>query len=341
MAFAGMFRAYSLAATLLAALPFAAYAQGAIKVEEHVQYLGKPNNIRVSNDTVELILTTDYGPRIMRYAFTGSGPEGNVFGTLPTDKPTLHTAYGDWYIYGGHRLWHAPEENPRTYAPDNDPIQYTIEGNTVKLIQPVERQTGIVKEIWMTLDPQGSHVTVTHRLTNKNPWSIDMAAWAMSAMNKGGMAILPQEPYRSHDDYLPPIRPMVLWAYTDLTDPRWYVGKSYITLKQDVNATSSQKMGILNRQGWAAYGLGTLLFLKRFHFHPEENYPDYNSDTETYTDAGFLELETLGPLLHVAPGQTISYSEEWWLYKNVNLGNGEAGIAAAMLPILTETGRGR
>jgi hypothetical protein len=321
------------AGTLFAARPGA--TQNAVKVEEKVVYLGTPNNIRLSNGTVELILTTDYGPRIMRYALAGSGPDDNVFATLP--GPTLKTEFGEWWIRGGHRLWHAPESIPRTYDPDNDPVQVTIEGNTVKLAQPVEKNARIQKEMWVTLDPQGSHVTVTHKLTNRGLFASEMACWALSAMNRGGVAIFPQEPYQSHDEELLPVRPMVLWGYTNLTDPRWMLGKSFLTLRQDVTLKEPQKLGIQNRQGWAAYAHNGALFLKRFAYEKTRTYPDFGCNNETYTNDAFLELETLGPLEKVEPGQSITHTEHWWLYKNVDLGNGEAGIAAALQPILTET----
>jgi hypothetical protein len=305
-----------------------------VKVEKNVNYLNSSKNIRLSNGTVELIIPTDYGPRIMRYAFAGSGEDDNVFATLP--GPTLKTDLGEWYIRGGHRLWHAPEGLPRSYEPDNGPIQVEMDGSTVKLIQPTEKTTQIQKEIWVTLDPQGTHVTVTHKLTNKGLFTVDMACWALSAMNKGGMGIFPQEPYKSHDEELQPARPMVLWAYTNLADPRWKWGKSLFTLQQDVNNKEAQKVGIQNRQGWAAFAHNGTLFVKRFPFDKTRTYPDFGCNNETFTNDAFLELETLGPMERVDPGQSITHTENWWLFKDVNLGRGEAGIASALAPIVAQ-----
>lgn len=307
-----------------------------VKIEQKVAYLGAPNNIRVSNGVVELIIATDYGPRIMRYALAGSKDDDNMFATL---EGGVKTDYGQWLIRGGHRLWHAPESIPRTYIPDNDPVQVVIEGSTVKLIEAVEKPTGIQKEMWITLEPQGSHVTVQHKLTNKGLFATEMACWSLSAMNKGGTAVFPQEPYLSHDDSLLPVRPMVLWGYTNLTDPRWMIGKAFLTLHQDENNKEPQKLGIQNRQGWAAYSHNGALFLKRFAFEAGRTYPDFGCNNETYTNEAFLEMESLGPMEKVEPGQSISHREDWWLYKNVDLGNGEAGIAAAIQPILTETAK--
>jgi hypothetical protein len=310
-------------------------ANAQVKIERDVPYLGTPHNIRMSNGTVELILPTDYGPRIMRYAFVGSGDDGNIFATIP--GVTLKTSLGDWYIRGGHRLWHSPEAIPRSYVPDNAPIQVEIDGNTVKLIEPVEEITNIQKEIWVTLDPQGSHVTVVHRLTNKGLFPVQMACWAMSAMNTDGKAIFPQEPYVSHDADISPARPLTLWKYTDMSDPRWMWGKQFITLTQDPNRSEPQKFGIGDHQGWAAYFRHGVLFLKRFDYHDDQTYPDFGCNVESFTNNIFLELETLGPLETVPPGGTITHTEQWWLFKNVDLGTGEAGIAAALQPILEET----
>src|SRR5205085_12065981 len=71
-------------------------AQNGVKIENKIAYLGLPNNIRLSNGTVELILTTDYGPRIMRYALAGGGEDDNVFATIP--GVTVKNALGEWYI---------------------------------------------------------------------------------------------------------------------------------------------------------------------------------------------------------------------------------------------------
>lgn len=308
-----------------------------VKIEQKVAYLGSPNNIKMSNGVVELIIATDYGPRIMRYAMAESKDDDNVFATIPPDKPTLHTEYGDWFIRGGHRLWHSPEAVPRTYETDNDPVQVTIEGSTVKLAQPIEKHTQILKEIWITLDPTGSRVTVVHRLTNKGTFALEMAGWAMSAMNKGGKAIIPQEPFVSHEKVKLPARPVVLWPYTNMKDPRWMFGTNFITLQQDVTNNDSQKLGVFDTLGWAGYSHAGALFLKRYSVDKSKPYPDYNSNTEIYTDGGFLELETLSPLQQIAPDQTLTHTERWWLFNKVDLGSGEAGIAAALQPILSQT----
>ncbi|MBE7558267.1 hypothetical protein HS125_04720 [bacterium] len=285
---------------------------------------GWPNCIHISNGEIELIATTAVGPRIMRFGFVG----GQNF--LKEYAEQLGKTGGDeWRIYGGHRLWHAPEAIPRTYWPDNAPLAHEWEGDTLKLSQPVEPTTGIQKELEITMDAAGSHVTVLHRLINRNLWEIETAAWAMSVVAPGGRAIFPQEEYRPHPEYLLPARPIVLWHYTNMSDPRWTWGEKFIQLRQDPSAKTKQKVGFYNSKGWAAYELAHELWFKRYDVTPDGKYPDYGCNTETFTDANMLEIETLSPLTRLAPGACLEHTEEWFLYK-LSLGVDEAGMEKAL-----------
>jgi len=325
-------RAYrELAAVLLGAIVCGVTASAQVKVEK-VQCLGQPNCYRLANKSVEVVVTTDVGPRIIRYANIG---DENLLGELPSDA--VKTEFGTWKPWGGHRLWTAPEAMPRSYSPDNDPVAHTIDGNTIRLVQPIEPKTGIQKEITVTLDPEGSGVTVAHRLTNKGVWDVEVAPWALTIMNGGGEVIIPQEPYRSHDDYLLPARPLVLWHYTDLADPRWTIGKKYIRLRTNEQMKEPQKIGVGNRQGWAAYLRKRTLFVKRFPWVENGTYPDFGSNTETYTAGSFIELETLAPLTRLAPNQSADHTERWFLFGNVDAGQSEETLERALQPALAAT----
>ncbi|HKS30251.1 MAG TPA: hypothetical protein VJS44_20670 [Pyrinomonadaceae bacterium] len=293
---------------------------------EKVTYFGQVGCVRLSNGTVELVATVDVGPRIIRYGFPGGE---NILGELP--GVSIDTPLGPWKPWGGHRLWTAPEANPRSYVPDNDPVEYEAEGERgLRLTQRVERETGIQKELFVTLEDEGTRVTIRHVITNRNLWAIEVAPWAITNMKAGGEAILPQEPYRSWDEYLLPARPFVLWHYTDLSDPRWTIGPRYLRLKSDERIASPQKAGVLNKQGWAAYHLRGTLFIKRFDYEEGASYPDYGSNAEVYTGGSTIEVETLSPIRRLEPGESALHTETWELFPNVNLGENEEEIEAAI-----------
>lgn len=134
---------------------------------EKVSYRGWPSCIKLTNGHIELIATTDVGLRIIRFGFVGGQ------NLLKEYEDQVGKTGGDtWRIYGGHRLWHAPEDPRRTYYPDNAPIKYTWDGKTLKLIQPVEAATGIEKQIDITLDSKTNRVKLVHRLVNNNVWDV-------------------------------------------------------------------------------------------------------------------------------------------------------------------------
>ena len=53
-----------------ALMAIAMTASSAVKIEK-TNFKGWPNSYRISNGTVEVIVTGDVGPRVMRYGFAG------------------------------------------------------------------------------------------------------------------------------------------------------------------------------------------------------------------------------------------------------------------------------
>ncbi len=306
-------------------------AAAEVKVDR-VTCPGQGECVRLANGTVEVLIATAFGPRIVGYGFPGAD---NILGWVP--DTSVATALGQWKPWGGHRLWSAPEHMPRSYSPDNDPVDVQIQGSTVTVTQAVEPRTGLEKILTVTLDPTGTGVTVGHRLVNRNLWDIQVSPWAVTILNTGGTILLPQEPYASHDDALLPVRAMTLWAYTDFTDPRWQIGPRFLRLRTDGSRAGSQKVGIANRQGWAAYHRRDQLFVKRYDWQEGAVYPDFGVNTEAYTAGAFIELETLGALVPLPPGAAATHEERWSLFGAVTQPSGDDALAAALAPHLAQT----
>jgi len=310
--------------------PLSVYAEG-IDMQK-VAYGGWANCVKLTNGKIELIATTDVGPRIIRFGFVGGQ---NLFKEYPEQMGK--TGGDKWCIYGGHRLWHAPENIPRTYWPDNDPVDAKWDGKTLTLTPLPEKANGIQKQIEIAMDEKANRVRLLHRLVNLNPWEIELAPWSLTVMTQKGRAIYPQEPFIPHEEYLLPARPIALWHYTQMADPRWIWGNKYIQLKQDPKAsgkTMKQKIGFFNKQGWAAYFLDGDLFIKRFDVDPNGRYPDFGCNTETFTDSEMLEVESLGPLARLAPNGGKAEHTEVWSLDKVQVGEDEASLDAKVLPLV-------
>ena len=276
-----------------------------------LKYLEFENCLSLSNGEIEVVVSTDFGPRILAYNFVGGT---NVFGIYADSK--VVTALGEFKPYGGHRLWTAPENMPDSYAPDNAPVEYFYDenANSVRLVQPVEKITQTQKEMTVTLDKSGSGVTVHHKITNLSDREIECAAWALTIMRGGGEVLIPNEPYAAYSPQtLLPVRNLTVWSYTDLNDSRWRFDREFIRLKVDAEKSEPQKIGVLNKQGWARYEIGDVAFTKKFEHFESAVYPDMNSNTEVYTAADFVEIETLAPLCRLNSMESAEHAESWSL----------------------------
>jgi len=305
------------------------FLSAAVKIEK-TQYRGWPNCYRISNGEVELVVTTDVGPRIIRYSFVGGQ---NVFKEF--DEQMGKHGESSWQARGGHRVWMAPEDPVLTYAADNSPIHAEVKGEVVTLTGNVEKETGLEKQMIVRLASTGSSVEVVHKITNKGAKARQFAVWALTMMAQGGVGIAAFPPRGTHDKDLLPTNPLVMWAYTDFSDRRWQLTSKYLVLRQDAKNPMAQKAGLFNRDTVGAYLIGSDLFIKRATAQEARRYPDFGCSYETFTNEQFLEMETLGELSDVRPGGSLEHSEHWSLHKNVHIPSWtDADIDGALRPLL-------
>ena len=303
-----------------------------------VEYRGWGKVVRITNGSTQLLVLTAVGPRILSYGFAGGENQLHEF-----DEHCSLTADGQFHSYAGHRLWVSPEVE-RTYYPDNFPVHVTPLAGGARFVAPAESTspgTGLQKEMEVRLARQGTHVMVVHRITNRSAVATEMAPWALTVMEAGGRAILPFAPRQPMSkQHLLPEGVMALWSYTDLADARWRLGTRYLQLTTKVSTHAryrEQMIGIYNPSGWAAYFRSGHLFVKRAAVEAAKTYPDFGCNFETYTEPGFLELETLGPLRILKPGETAEHVEHWWLYRDVPAGEDEAWIDQVVVPLVNQS----
>ena len=136
-----------------------------------VRYKNFGRCLRIENAFVELLVTLDIGPRVIRYSIRGGT---NFFfedkaRAVFHDEKAMMEYYGRgacWYIYGGHRIWTSPENWPGSYFPDNNRVRYEIRGNSASFLPPPQRRNGLQMELVVELEEYGTRVTVTNKVTN-------------------------------------------------------------------------------------------------------------------------------------------------------------------------------
>jgi hypothetical protein len=290
---------------------------------------GWANSIQISNGVIDLVVTTDVGPRVIRFGFVGQENELGVF-------PEMLGKSGEaaWQIRGGHRLWAAPEQAGRTDYPDNSPVGAEVGNDSITILSPTEESTGIQKEISIQMGADSAAVEIRHRIYNRTAWPVELAAWGVTVMAGNGTAILPLPPRGSHAENLLPTGGLALWAYTDLSDSRWKPGRQYLLVRQHANAPNPQKAGVIASQGWAAYARDSHLFVKTFAVQHDRQYPDLGCDLEVYTDHRILEIESLSPLTRLEPGGYVEHREDWRLFSDIPSPGSDQDVERVIMPVI-------
>ena len=289
--------------------------------------------LRLRSGEIELRIPTEIGPRIL-FAGWVDGP--NLLGLIAAD---ISKSGGDTHrLYGGHRLWHAPEHPQRTYAPDNESPRIRREGNALILEQATETQTGIQKSLKISADESGAGFHLRHELRNTTLWPIRLAPWALTVMAIGGVGILPLPPRGQHPQDLLPNTRLIFWPYVDMQDPRWGWGQGHLRLQQDPAQQTAQKVGALVPSGWLAYVVQGCLFMKTFPYEEAARYPDDGCNAEMFVNGDFLELESLGAITELPPGAHTTHEETWFFLRDVPIPQSEADIETIILPRLAQLG---
>lgn len=252
-----------------------------------------------------IAVTTEEGPRVIGCFI---GDDDNMFAVLP--KTVFKKGY-NFKLYGGHRLWLSPEDFPRSYEEDNAPVTVTELESGLEFSTPAEPNTCIRKKV--TIEPLGNGMMiVTHTLTNCGMWPVEVAPWAMTMCAPGGLVVVPQYIDKEGFPYAPD-RSLHLWPYSSFADPRFKLSDKYFFVKQDPNIKDSFKMGTNNEAGWVAYVRNGKAFIKYFDVldESEGDYPDGGCSTEVFACDKFCEVETLGVLETLEPGESSQHVEYW------------------------------
>jgi len=262
-----------------------------------------------TNDHMRIDVLETAGPRIVGL-FLGASND-NLMAEVA--DLTIPTTLGDFRLYGGHRLWHAPEATPRSYVPDDAGVELTEADGELHLLGPLEELTGIRKSMHIAFTPGKAALAIRHRLENQGPWPVELAPWALTMLRLGGVGIFPQTAHQLDDAGLLPNRNMVFWPYTRLADPRLHLADELVLLHAQP-ALPPCKIGYMNRHGWVGYLVAGVLVVKRFTPQPDQPHVDFGCNSETYCNDRFIEVETVGPLVTLEPGQSVEHVEQWELY---------------------------
>ncbi len=283
-------------------------------INEIVSFKKYGKCLRLDNGKIEAMFTLDVGPRLIK--FNCSGKENMLFNDIErcVDVSSLFGEGVKWHTYGGHRMWVSPEEMPKTYYPDCEPVNYDIKEEdgkvTVTLTPPPQRINDLQHKWIVTISDNEDTLTLDHYLTNVGKETVKKGIWGITVTDKNGIAVLRQPERKTA---LLPDRHVVFWPYTRMNDERILLGEKFIALQQDPADTQvPAKIGYTNMEGKLyCFNYGQAMSISYTPDYENGEYPDFNVSTEVYTNKAILEIETLGHIGNILPGQTVSHRETW------------------------------
>lgn len=259
---------------------------------------GEGRVLTLSDSCIELGIALDHGIRICHVSCPG---ERNLFYEQKDTSDGLVTAEG-WRVYGGHRLWAAPESE-KSYYPDNDPISYEILENGVRLTQKVDPWLQIEKSITLTLENGGARLE--HSIKNVSGREMTIGSWGVSTFAGGEAEMFFGG---GTPGALNPERSLSVWGTSDLSRVRFAQNKIYA---KHAPHMGTFKIGFFSPEGRAALcAFGQKLTLT-FGAEKDGVYPDGGCNFELYMDAHVMELEALGKMTVLQPGECACHWEEW------------------------------
>jgi hypothetical protein len=268
---------------------------------EQVEFLGWRGAYRLRLGDAAMVVVTEIGPRILSLS-VGDGPN-----LLYVDRETVGRGQGDadWHIYGGHRIWVAPE-TADTYAPDNVRCEAKVSDDGLTVIAPVAPQTGLQKRL--TVTAQDDRFVVEQGVCNTGDALCTGAVWALTCVEPKGVIVFPWGRPGSWD-----LKKIVYWNKwmehrSDVSSRQWQPGADLFR----VEPTGEEgKVGANSPEGWVALCREDATFVKSYRWVAGVRYPDEDCSLQVYTCKQFIEMETLSPLTVFYPGEEVVHREVW------------------------------
>jgi hypothetical protein len=160
--------------------------------------------------------------------------------------------------------------------------------------------------------PQVAHLSCKQTITNVSQQTVEYCHWGRSFAIGGGIALIPLDgKSRFPSKY-------ALYEEGGLinvkaTDSNIRERDGFLEI---LGAPRKPKLGFDSYAGWLAYVMpGDMLFVKKFATFPDRVYNEAAGLTISvwYPVGNRVELEPIGPRERLKPGESASFTEEWYL----------------------------
>ncbi|MCW5556229.1 MAG: hypothetical protein KIT22_00020 [Verrucomicrobiae bacterium] len=257
---------------------------------------------RCTSRDAELIVETGIGPRILSLKWAGSP-------NLLYEDDTQF-GVGAWRLYGGHRFATAPESK-LSYFPDNRPCRVTADSQRLR-IEQVRMPMGLRKTLTIEPSPEADGFVLHHDLDHAGsaPWS--GAIWTILCVPAIGCVRIPTRPVAGLDsDEVCHFWNCPGWYTANPASRQWRQEEGLFSV---LPRGETAKVGIYSPDGRLDFEHPAAgLTLLQTEIPPRESCPHQGCNIEVFTAPRYLELEMLGKVTTLQPGDSMRLTQHWLL----------------------------
>lgn len=275
-------------------------------VSEH----GYDNCIELTNDRIRVVLEPNMGGRVLRYELDGNNilhADKTQAGLLYPDIPSGHLASGRFDI-GPEKI--VPSRPLLFFGPWDSEITGDREA---VLISQKDSSTGVQLVRRFKLDEVGSRLECTQEIINISDELKRYCFWARTFVKGGGISLTPLNSHSRFPKGYITYGPGNIMNYEPEDEPNV---RSREHILEIIGPPVRPKFVMDGDIGWMAYiSTDSQLFIKTFTVYTDRIYGEMTGATSSvwYNGEEMVEIEPIGPLEIIEPGESVAFTEYWHL----------------------------
>ncbi|MBN63479.1 MAG: hypothetical protein CME20_19160 [Gemmatimonadetes bacterium] len=269
----------------------------------------------LKNDRAEAFAIASPYPRVLAFRLVGG------------ENP-LHVS--SEYEYVGIRTWFfEPTQNRQSGMPALRPATAERMGaHGLRLVAAPDDSSGLQLTMELFLDPALPVLRIRHGLTNLRDEQRRIAAWALNVIRPDhGVGVTPWGSVHR--------RSLLFWPDTEPNEIGLHLGPKALALDYRIEPQNRwQKIGTNTDAGWIAYVWNETALKSTVAHVANAEYPEnggtvtmFNSTSEVFDGKPrFGEIENVGPLSELMPGNTLWMEQELELISGIEADDPERWV---------------
>jgi hypothetical protein len=275
-----------------------------------VSHSGYEGCVELSNETTRVVLCPACGGRVLEYSLNATNalyldPAQNGWTDSPGVKPI--DPYGGRFDIGPEKI---VPPHPTLWLGRWD--AETTGARSARLTSQADDATGVQLVRDFTLDDGSPKLTCTQTIVNVSDETRHWCHWSRTLAVGGGIVLIPLEGFSRFPSGYVMYEPGSRINFQP-RDPNIRRRDGFLEV---LDTPKHPKLGLGSHAGWLGYlAPNDLMFVKHFPTYPDRAYNEIAALTISiwyYRDV-MCELEPIGPMETLGPGQSASFTETWWL----------------------------